>query len=222
MDRALHCRAVALYMQGTAAVLGLRPDEAFVVGWHSAGGGGRPPCGTWRPCMPPTSWATNCRWKWNSWRLPLLEGVYGTSSCMSGSGDRQSAGVALKRNQRPSPTPWAASGTGTPVGGIPWVRGNARHPLYLCAPMIAAKPGPTPAWGVPVMMSRASCSLICSSLVMSSIGTPLECHMRAKSRCCSLVTGPNLLEVAQHTTGTGPHPCRLYTMRPTNTTPSLG
>lgn len=38
MDRALHCRAVALYMQGTAAVLGLRPDEAFVVGWHSAGG----------------------------------------------------------------------------------------------------------------------------------------------------------------------------------------
>lgn len=116
-----------------------------MVGWlHDAAYafGGRPPCGTWRPCMPPTSWPTNCRWKWNSWRPPLLDRVYGTSSCMSGSGDRQSAGVALKRNQRPSPTPWAASGTGTPVGGIPLVRGNARHPLYSCAPMIAAKPGP--------------------------------------------------------------------------------
>ena len=37
MDRALHCRAVALYMQGAAPALGLRPDEAFVVGWlHDA------------------------------------------------------------------------------------------------------------------------------------------------------------------------------------------
>lgn len=37
MDRALHCRAVALYMQGAAPALGLQPDEAFVVGWlHDA------------------------------------------------------------------------------------------------------------------------------------------------------------------------------------------
>lgn len=37
VDRALYRRAVALYMQGAAAALGLRPDEAFVVGWlHDA------------------------------------------------------------------------------------------------------------------------------------------------------------------------------------------